>query len=279
MINLIKCELYRFFKSKYFLILAIIGLAFSIIVPLLEFALKKAISNTAEIYGATAQFSFSAMDRMQGALNPSALFGFLIPIFILVLLTQDYRNGTIRIKITSGVSKLKIMASNYIVSFIFMLVLMLGYGLFSFLFSLIFFPVVPEEVTLVGKYVGYFFLTLLYDIIQYAFIVSLVILLVTLIRTPGLCAFVLVIATFGLQFVGTMLGYIVSYLETYETNMESLITFVSVFNWINPFYLAGTLTISEYSTALLVSNIVTPVAFFILNAGLGYLAFIKKDIK
>ena len=61
--------------------------------------------------------------------------------------------------------------------------------------------------------------------------------------------------------------------------MESVITFINVINWINPFYLMTTLSTNYYSTGLIVANSITPLAWGALNFYLGYLAFVKRDIK
>ena len=140
MLNLIKAELYRFFKSKYCLILAIVGAALALFVPLLQFVLKASISSIADAYGVQPNISFSALSCMQSSLNPGSIYVFIVSIIIVLILLQDYRNGTIRNKIICGISRFKIYSTYYLVSSIFLLALVLGNGLLTFLFSLPFFP-------------------------------------------------------------------------------------------------------------------------------------------
>ncbi len=278
MINLIKCELIRFFKSKYFLVLAILAGSFALAVPLLELALKTAVTKVVELYGTPATIEFSAFSRMLGAMSPSALFGLLLPVLASVILAQDFRNGTVRTKIICGTPKSKIYLADYIAALIFITALMFGYGILSLLFSLMFFPPFPETV-IVGTYVGNIFLNLLFAVISYIFVASVILLVVMVFRTQGLSILMYIVFTFALQFVGSMISTIIETIKIYETNMDDVITFLSVFNWINPFYLMQTIGYSAFDTPLIISNIVTPLVFAVGNYFLGYLAFVKKDIK
>ena len=278
MFNLIKAELYRFFKSKYCLILAIVGVALALFVPLLQFVLKASISSIADAYGVQPNILFSALSCMQSSLNPGSIYVFIVSIFIVLILLQDYINGTIRNKVICGISRFKIYSTYYLVSSIFLLVLVLGNGLLTFLFSLPFFPAVPEGVV-VSTFVGHFFLALLFDLIGYLFLASAALISVSLFRTVGFALLVFIGAQLGLQLLGSSLARAVAYLEAYETNVEGIITFMNVLNWINPFYLSSVISIAHYEGADLAFNIVTPIVWCSVNLGLGYLATVKKDIK
>lgn len=286
MFNLFKSELYRFFKAKHTLILALVGVFLAIILPVLQFVLKTSISSLAEAYseayGETYSvdnlITFSALSTTQSALNPGSLFAFVVSIFVILILVQDYRNGTIRNKVICGISRFKIYSTYYLVSLIFILAMLFGYGLLTFLFSLIFFPVVPEGVV-VSTFVGQFFLAVLFDLLNILFIISAALICVSLFRTVGLSLLVFIVAQLGLQVVGSFINSASTYLKLYETNVDGVVTLMNVMNWINPFYLLSTISITQYNTADLVFNIVTPIVWCIVNLGLGYLATVKKDIK
>ena len=279
MANLLKSDLYRFFKSKQFIIISIIVLVFAVMVPLLNYVADAIIERLqGSGYIGDLRSTSSAFASMQSALNPGSLFGFLLPIFVGVVLASDFKDGTIRNKIITGVSKEKIHLSNYLASLIFIVACMIGYGLLAFLVSLIFYNVVPSNVE-AGMFIGNLFLTLLFDIIYYCFIASVILLLVMLFRSVGLSSFMYILLLFAFQFVGGIIMAIISAIELYETNMDGLINFLNVLLWINPFYLMGVLTISDYSTALIVSNIITPIIWGTINFFLAYLLLKKKDIK
>ncbi len=286
MFNLFKSELYRFFKAKHTLILALVGVSLAIILPVLQFVLKASISSLAEAYSEAYGvpysvddlLTFSALSTTQSALNPGSLFAFVVSIFVILILVQDYRNGTIRNKVICGISRFKIYSTYYLVSLIFFLAMVFGYGLLTFLFSLIFFPVVPEGVV-VSTFVGQFFLAVLFDLLNILFIMSAALICVSLFRTVGVSLLVFIVAQLGLQVVGTFIHSASSNLKLFETNVDGVVTLMNVINWINPFYLLSTFSITQYNTTDLVFNIVTPMVWCIVNLGLGYLATVKKDIK
>jgi len=277
MINLIKAELYRFFKSKQFIISAVLAVTFAVIVVLLNYFLSIAIT---KVMGEAVidRKTFSSLAIMINALNPGALFGYILAVFVAVLLAMEFTDGTIRTKIICGISKIKIYSANYLASLIYIITIMLGYGILSLLFGLILYSPIPQDVDAL-KYVGNYFMTLSFDLISYIFVSSTILLLVMLIRTQGLSSFLYIIAVIGFQFVGGILDQIIEIINAYETNMESVITFINVINWINPFYLMTTLSTNYYSTGLIVANSITPLAWGALNFYLGYLAFVKRDIK
>ena len=278
MINLIKCELYRFFRSKQCLVLCILAGSFAIIVALLEFVLKTELAKLADIYGGEISMDFSAFGRMCSSLSAGALFGILLPILASIILSSDFRNGTVRTKIICGIPKSKIYLADYIASLIFMTILMFGYGILSLLFSLIFFQPIPAGVV-VGEYVGNIFLNILFAVISYIFVASVLLMIVMVFRTQGLSIIMYIVLVYGLQFVSGILVTIIDTIKLYETNMDGLITFLNVLNWINPFYLMQTVGSASFRTELIICNIVVPLGFTVLNYFLGYLAFVKKDIK
>ena len=277
--NLIKSDLYRFFKSKQFLIICIIAGIMAIMAPLLNYILDLIIASLDDkTLVENIRYSSSSLSSMQNSLNPGSLFGFLLPIFVSIILASDFKDGTIRNKIICGISKEKIHLSNFISTLIFISAIMFSYGLLTFITNVIFFNPVPANVE-VSSFIGNMFLTLLFDALAYIFVASIILLLVMLIRTQGLSAFIYIVVLFGFQLIGTIIASIINVINVYETNMEGLITFISVFNWINPFYLMGTLSIDKYPTSLIVSNIITPIIWAGINYYLAYLLLKKKDIK
>lgn len=280
MLNLIKSDLFRYFKSKQVVIISIIALVFSIFIPAMNYLLQVAISklDNQTVVLSELRMTGSALESMVSSLNPSSLFGFLLPIFVSIVLAADFKDGTIRNKIVTGISKEKIHASSFISTVIFISAIMLGYGIVSFIFSLIFYNVLPANID-VSLYIGNLFLSLLYSVLSYIFIASVILLLVNLFRTQGLSAFMYILFLFAFQFIGGILEGIISVIKAYETNMDSLINFINVFNYINPFYLMTTIRVANYSTGLIVANSTTFIVWTVINYFLAYLLFIKKDIK
>ncbi|MBR6071601.1 MAG: ABC transporter permease subunit [Acholeplasmatales bacterium] len=278
--NLLKSDLYRFFKSKQFIIICVIAGVFALVVPTLNFILEKVVANLegAEQYVSELRASSGALNSMQSALNPGSLFGFLMPIFVSIVLASDFKDGTIRNKIIIGTSKYRVHVSSFLSTTIFIIIVMVGYGILSFIAGLIFFPVIPQSVD-AASYIGNMFLTVLFDVLAYIFVASIILLLVNIFRTQGMSAFMYVVALFGFQFVGGIFSAIISAIKVYETNMDGLINFLSVFQWINPFQSMNTLAISDYSKSEIVSNIITPIAWSCINYYLAYLLLKKKDIK
>lgn len=280
MLNLIKSDLFRFFKSKQLIIIAIIAGVFSFTVPALNFILAITASKLATdtVIISELRASASALNRMNDSLNPSSLFGFLLPIFVSIILAADFKDGTIRNKIVTGISKAKIHASNYIATFVFITVVMLTYGIFTFLFGLIFFNAVPGNSD-VGLYVGNTFLSILFDILAYIFVASMILFLVNVFRTQGISAFMYIVALFAFQFLAGIFLGITTVIEVYETNMDALLNFLYALNWINPFYLMTKISVSGYSTSIIVSCSITFIVWAVVNYFLSYLIFVKKDIK
>lgn len=280
MLNLLKSDLYRFFKSKQLIIISIIALVFAIMVPALNYILQGVVSKLTdeEVVISELRASSSALARMQDALNPGSLFGFLLPIFVSVILASDFKDGTIRNKIITGISRYRVNASSFLSTAIFIVTIMLGYGIITFLMSLIFFGVFPQNVDK-ANYIGNLFLTLLFDVFSYIFVASLILLLVNIFRTQGISAFMYIVALFSFQFVGGIFLAIINVIKAYETNMTELTNFLNLFQWINPFYMMNTLTVSDYKVSEIISNIVTPIAWSALNYYLAYLLMKKKDIK
>ncbi len=279
MTNLIKSDLYRYFKSKHFLVICIVAGVLAVLTPLLNFLLGLVVAKLDnEILIEEIRYSSSSLASMQNSFNPSSLFGFLLPIFVAIILASEFKDGTIRNKIICGYAKEKIHLSNMLSTFIFIATVMLGYGIVTFIVSVMFFNPVPAGVA-VGGYIGNMFLSVLFDVLSYIFVASVVLLLVMLIRTQGLSAFIYIVLIFGFQLIGTVIASIINVIDTYETNMEGIITFLNVLNWINPFYLMGTIVIADYPTSLIVSNIITPIIWAGINCYLAYLLLKKKDIK
>ena len=280
MLNLIKSDLFRYFKSKQVIVISIIAVVFSIAVPSLNYLLQVAVSkleNQAVVIS-ELRMTGSALESMISSLNPSSLFGFLLPIFVSIVLAADFKDGTIRNKIVTGISKEKIHLSSFIATVIFISAIMLGYGLVSFIFSFVFYNVVPSNVDM-SLYIGNLFLSLLFSVLSYIFIASVILLLVNLFRTQGLSAFMYILFLFAFQFVGGIFEGIISVIKAYETNMDGIINFLTTLNYINPFYLMTTIQLRNYSTGLLVANSTIFIAFTVANYFLAYLLFVKKDIK
>lgn len=136
MLRLIKADFYRLFHSKgfYMILLAIIGLAGSIIVS----ELFTAMSANEETYAAMDAYQNMGWDpaiALKGALSSSSMLNYLFIGFFIIISGYEFSQKMYKNTLTSGVSRITFVVSKY---FTLLLTVMLGTALYlgsTFIFS------------------------------------------------------------------------------------------------------------------------------------------------
>ncbi len=128
MLNLIKFEFRKLYKSKYPYIIAIISLAFALISGLTNKALYDALIESGQpVAGSSAYLS------TKGAL--AGTFTMLIGIFVALFATEDASSGTIKNIYARGYTRVQVYYSKYIVSLAASLLISIITVLFTFVYS------------------------------------------------------------------------------------------------------------------------------------------------
>ena len=153
MLGLIKSDLYRIYRDKIFWIMTIIVLAFAVLLPIIVFLfillIKSGVGAQMEYEGYSQEAIAAGMDEVDKMFTPFGISffvfsslsvnSFVIPIFVLILLSKDVMQGTIRNKIIVGKTREAVYFSNIIVSIIIVLGLTIASIILSFIASVIFF--------------------------------------------------------------------------------------------------------------------------------------------
>lgn len=118
--KLLKADLYRIFKSKLFLIAALLALVFPVLTVLLYFGLDKLIAATSELQSMMNMnmtgLNMTGQQLLSEQFVLSSNMGLILPIFITLFVAGDISNGTLRNKIIAGRSRTAIYFSHLITS-------------------------------------------------------------------------------------------------------------------------------------------------------------------
>ena len=197
MLNLLKIDIKRQFRDKLFLVCAIIGGALAIFSPLLYKLVFSGLDMDElldSLVSAKAQF-FTAF-------SPANNFGLIAPILVTIVLCKDFSYGTIRNKIISGKSRASIFLSMFISSTVVMSVLMVAHALITLLVSLIFFDYQAEPFK--ASDVGYFFVSLLFELLVYVFISALISFFAVAMKNAGVSVVMYVAVNFLFSIIGSI---------------------------------------------------------------------------
>ena len=111
MFNIIKAEYKKFFKSKVFLIIVVLTIAFPIFMSSLYKILEEImIGEEMPIFSGL----FSSFGSFLTGFNPVDNFGIIVLIILILWLSNDFTQNTIKNKIIAGYSKTKIYLSSVI---------------------------------------------------------------------------------------------------------------------------------------------------------------------
>lgn len=132
MINILKAEFKKFFKTKTFIILIIITLAFPLFTSGLYKILENLIGNQGMIGIDNIISSLAVFDSSFGPLQN---YGLILLIFILVLVVNDFTQNTIRNKLIAGYKRTKVYLSSTIFALTIMFVAVTIYAFLSYLLT------------------------------------------------------------------------------------------------------------------------------------------------
>ena len=270
--NLLRTDMFRFLKSKQFLILSIICGIYSLAYPALIYLIQEFASmatGKAQQLMYAKQFSFSS-------------FGLGIPLLLTIImfttvLANEFSYGTVRNKIIVGYSRTKIYLSLAITTLTFMFGIVFISSILSFgLAGILFY-----YDNLGGMFIydiGYYLIGLVIALLIMAVYVSIVMLFTVGLNKTALSIIVPIILIFFSVIISTICDTFLLELsyQGLDTNFVDILTFIKC---INIYY--QSVKISELS--LEYYEIIAFIIFPWLGAGLftflGLLAFNKKDIK
>ena len=282
MLNLLRVDFRRALKDKLFTAVCIIAVIFAIVTPLLYVLIFSGLSGeTGDMGDMLAQMGIGLTAKQQffTSFSLSNNLGLVLPVLLGIIMWKDFSHGTIRNKIISGNTRPSIFLSMFIVSFTLFFGVMLFGATISLLVSLPFFPFDTDPFTISD--LGYFFTSLLIELLTSAFVAALVSFLCASMKNVGLVivsyiaiAMVMSVVTSILSIGGMLL--LSGAVEGGEKIGEFLNTLqkLNVFNY-------GTLIGggSEYETADLLCYLLSPALSSASLVLLGIFNFARKYIK
>ena len=275
MSDLLKADLKRSLRDKLFLVLCIIAAAFALVTPLLYkgiFMLLQIDANAMqelEMLG----IGINAKSMFFGSFSLGNNFGFILPIFIVIILCKDFSHGTIRNKIICGKSRTSIYFSMLITCTALICVLIMAHAVLTLLISLLFFDYQATPFTL-GDF-GYLMASVALELLVYLFLCALLTFFIVRMKNAGLAIVMYFVVSFTMMIAGGITQTVVIFADPASTSYGIL----EFFNTANIFVTTaiGNGTSYELQDVLyLVLPVVASTALFI---ALGFLSFKKKDIK
>ena len=268
MFNLLKVDIKRALRDKLFLVCAIIGAALAVFSPVLYKVLFSGLGMD-ELLGAFV----SAKAQCFTAFSPANNFGLIAPILVTIILCKDFSYGTIRNKIISGKSRLQIFLSMFLSSTVVMSILMVAHALITLLVSLIFFDYQSEPFK--ASDIGYFMLSLLFEILVYVFISALISFFCVAMKNAGVSVVMYVAVNFFFSIVGSI-TMVAGMAVEYDSTAYKVLEFLNNANLF-------TSTVIGTGTSYEASHILAVLCPTILGSALllllGIKIFNKKDLK
>lgn len=275
MLRLLYTDLKRIVKDKLFLIVCIIGAAFSIITPLIYFAIFSVLGDMSdmELLG----FGFTGKTMYFSCFSPGNNFGIILPVFISIIIFKDFSYGTIRNKIISGNSRTSIFISLFLASFISLTCVILAHALLSLGFSLLFtsYQATPFDT----KALIYLLESTGFVILGYLFISALISFLSVSMKNMGLTIVSIIAIFMVFVIISSILQVGIIVLDTEENK-----TIVNVLRFLNNINTFNSLTsVIGYGEAYSLKDalylIISPLVTSGCLGGLGLLVMNKKEIK
>lgn len=268
--ELLKTDLRRIVKDKLFLVVCILGAFFAISTPLLYKGLSVALNmedDLLSMFATTKGIFFTSF-------SPSGNYGLLLPILLAIVLCKDFSYGTVRNKIICGKSRTKIFLSMLFSGMIVMCGAMLAHALLTLGVSLCFFPYQTEAFT-VDTFL-YILLSVLFSVLIYVFISSVICLLSVCMKSVGLA----VVLYFAINFFFSIVGAVVSVAAMFvQTSDELLVKIFEILQKANLFTSTFIGTGTTYSATDVLCVLIPIFAGTAICVFLGINIFRKKDIK
>ncbi len=282
--NLIKADLRRLLKSKsLFVVLIIIAAS-----ALLSAAVLKIASFAMTDFSELGELDSAEMERTFGAFATSMLYisnmalgnlGFFAAIVASIFLGADYANNTIRNKLISGNSRVKVYISSLVINFIIFYVLMLATIAISSLLNLMFFGVYSTN--------GYLIKATLLAIPVYAAIsaistfismsiksnvLGIVVNLLIIVLLPTVLQFIMIIVSLsGSEFI--LAEYIPYSILSEIFSMDNILMMFELSG------IGGLMKFNDLSVSLVLRSTLLSLGYVALFTFLGALLFRRADIK
>ncbi|MEG0614831.1 MAG: hypothetical protein RR540_03670 [Oscillospiraceae bacterium] len=271
MLNLIKADLYKLFRSKSFYICGIISVAM-ILISAVTLELVSSFD-----FGAFAG-EIEGMEQISGFFNDVTAFTF--PTFAIVsngfyivfgiafalFATADFSTGTIKCTVSKGFERWKVFASKAVVTGICGAILIGSTIISAFVFGAIFFGFEGTTAAIVLGFLGFLGLQILL-IFAFSFFVTMV---SFLFRGVGATIAVSVCAIGFWQVICSGLNWLLAVLLNIDTKIEN---YTSVF--------ANSVQVATINPASndVIRSILVAIGFIAISSFISIITFNKRDIK
>lgn len=274
MISLLKADLSRMIKDKLFLVSCIVAGVFAIITPVLY----KGLAMLLEIEGEDMLFGsmFTSKGMLTSLFSPTNNLGFIIPVFLGIIISKDFSYGTVRNKIISGKSRVKIYLSILLSSIIIISILMIAYAIISMAIATLLLGY-SSDVS-IWQELGYVALSILFGVIIFIFIACLLVFFSIAMKNFGGALVMYFVVIFIFVMLGTLTPIAAFYFKYENEALYELFTFLGNINiFYYPANVIGVLEKYKLSNALYL--ILSSITFGGLLSLLGIHLFNKKDLK
>ena len=276
MAKLLKVDLKRIFKDKLLLVVAIIGVVLALTTPLIyKFIYLFLGADDTGLLGSL----LSIKTMFYSSFSLSNNIGFIIPVFLLIIMSKDFSYGTIRNKIISGSSRTNVFLSMFISCSIVIVLAMLAYAALNGLLTVALFSNEMASITKEG--VLYFVLSILFEILIYIFIAALLSFINVFAKNAGLKIILYVALAFGLMMIYSIIQVSMSVLIINGTENQLLIDLLEALLKLNVFYSnAGIIgAVDKYIAEDIIYILVSTILGTGLFVFLGIVSMNKKEIK
>lgn len=276
MAKLLKVDLKRILKDKLLLVVAIIGVVLALTTPLIyKFIYLFLGADDTGLLGSL----LSIKTMFYSSFSLSNNIGFIIPVFLLIIMSKDFSYGTIRNKIISGSSRTNVFLSMFISCSIVIVLAMLAYAALNGLLTVALFSNEMASITKEG--VSYFVLSILFEILIYIFIAALLSFINVFAKNAGLKIILYVALAFGLMMIYSIIQVSMSVLIINGTENQLLIDLLEALLKLNVFYSnAGIIgAVDKYIAEDIIYILVSTILGTGLFVFLGIVSMNKKDIK
>ena len=273
MTDLLKVDFKRFFKDKLLIVIAILSVVLGAISPLLTGLLTKPFGDLLSILG----MQFTAKHQFFSAFSYSNNMGLIAPILIAIVITKDFRYGTVRNKIISGKSRKSIYLSMFTTCATMLFAVMLLSALIAMIVGLMFFPF--QDTPFDAAALQHFVLSLALELLFYLFISAILCYLCATAKNLGLVIILYVAIIMLFDIVSVSLQVALTILA-YDQSKEIALKIADFIQNINVFSYSTVIgSGTEYETSKLIYMLVTPTVFTSLLILLGIRTFNRKDLK
>ena len=276
MAKLLKVDLKRILKDKLLLVVAIIGVVLALTTPLIyKFIYLFIGADDTGLLGSL----LSIKTMFYSSFSLSNNIGFIIPVFLLIIMSKDFSYGTIRNKIISGSSRTNVFLSMFISCSIVIVLAMLAYAALNGLLTVALFSNEMAPITKDG--VLYFVLSILFEILIYIFIAALLSFINVFAKNAGLKIILYVALAFGLIMIYSIIQVAMSVLVINGTENQLLMDLLEALLKLNVFYSnAGIIgAVDKYIAEDIIYILVSTILGTGLFVFLGIVSMNKKDIK